>query len=96
MNNSIAPLGGPSADERTLGFKIDLEKSEDELYRETEAFCRDREGFKPMEEWRPGMTRPKIEEEMMGKFAEFRGVSFSFSQLIRDNIDEEYPAKRVR
>ena len=35
-----------------LGFKIDLDKSEDELYRETEAYCRDREGFKPMEEWR--------------------------------------------
>ena len=35
-----------------LGFKIDLDKSEDELYRETEAYCRDREGFKPMEAWR--------------------------------------------
>ena len=23
MNNSIAPLGSPRADERTLGFKID-------------------------------------------------------------------------
>ena len=35
-----------------LGFKIDLDKSEDELFRETEAYCRDREGFKPIEEWR--------------------------------------------
>jgi len=35
-----------------LGFKIDLDRTEDELYRETEAYCRDREGFMPIEEWR--------------------------------------------
>jgi len=35
-----------------LGFKIDLDKSEEELFRETEAYCRHRDGFKPMEEWR--------------------------------------------
>src|SRR6267143_1969096 len=35
-----------------LGFKIDLDKGEDELFRETAAYCRDREGFKPIEEWR--------------------------------------------
>lgn len=35
-----------------LGFEIDLDKSEDELYRETEAICRAKPGFKPMEEWR--------------------------------------------
>ena len=44
--------------------------------------------LKPMEEWREGMTRLKIEAEMMAKFNEFQGISFSFSQLIRDNIDE--------
>lgn len=44
--------------------------------------------LRPMEEWRPGMTRRKIEEELSGKFAAFPGVQFSFSQLIRDNIDE--------
>ena len=43
-----------------LGFKIDLEKPEDELYRETEAFCREREGFKPIEEWRADISK-KIE-----------------------------------
>lgn len=42
----------------------------------------------PMEKWRPGMTRQKIEEELAQKFEDFPGVSFSFSQLIRDNIDE--------
>ena len=35
-----------------LGYEIDLDKSEDELYRETEALCRAKPGFKPMEEWR--------------------------------------------
>ncbi len=35
-----------------LGFEIDLDKSEDELYRETEAICRAKPGFKPIEEWR--------------------------------------------
>ncbi|MGE0260907.1 MAG: VOC family protein [Alphaproteobacteria bacterium] len=46
-----------------LGFKIDLEKSEDELYRETEAFCRDRDGFKPIEEWRADISK-KIEASL--------------------------------
>jgi catechol 2,3-dioxygenase len=40
-----------------LGFTIDLDKSEDELYRETEAFCRDREGFQPIEEWRAAISK---------------------------------------
>jgi cobalt-zinc-cadmium resistance protein CzcA len=44
--------------------------------------------LRPMEEWREGMTRQIIEEELMEKFREFPGLSFSFSQLIRDNIDE--------
>ena len=44
--------------------------------------------LKPMEEWRPGMTRLKIEDELMDKFQDFSGISFNFSQLIRDNIDE--------
>ena len=40
-----------------LGFKIDLDKPEDELFRETEAYCRDREGFKPIEEWRAEISK---------------------------------------
>ena len=40
-----------------LGFEIDLNKSEDELYRETEAICRAKPGFKPMEEWRAEVSR---------------------------------------
>ena len=39
------------------GYEIDLTKSEDELYRETEALCRAKPGFKPMEEWRAEISR---------------------------------------
>ena len=39
------------------GFPIDLDQPEDELYRETEAHCRDLPGFKPMEEWRAEISR---------------------------------------
>jgi cobalt-zinc-cadmium resistance protein CzcA len=44
--------------------------------------------LRPMEEWREGMTRQVIEEELAEKFADFPGIEFGFSQLIRDNIDE--------
>jgi heavy metal efflux system protein len=44
--------------------------------------------LKPMEVWRKGMTREKIERELMAKFEEFPGVNFNFSQLIRDNVEE--------
>lgn len=36
---------------------IDLERSEDEIRRETEAFCRARPGFRPMAEWRAEIAR---------------------------------------
>jgi catechol 2,3-dioxygenase len=39
------------------GFKIDLEQSEDEVYRFTETYCREQPGFKPMEEWRAEISR---------------------------------------
>jgi len=45
------------------GFEINLDKSEDELYRETEAHCRTLPGFKPMEEWRAEISR-KIAEKL--------------------------------
>src|SRR4051812_26915730 len=44
--------------------------------------------LKPMEEWRHGMTREKIQDELMEKFKEFQGLDFNFSQLIRDNVEE--------
>lgn len=39
------------------GFAIDLDKPEDQLYRETEAYCRDTPGFQPVEEWRAEISR---------------------------------------
>ena len=44
--------------------------------------------LKPMEQWRKGMTREKIEVELSKRFAQFPGVNFNFSQLIRDNVEE--------
>jgi len=39
------------------GFKIDLDKSEDEVYRATETYCREQAGFKPIEEWRAEISK---------------------------------------
>ncbi len=44
--------------------------------------------LKPMEQWRKGMTREKIQDELMAKFRELPGLDFNFSQLIRDNVEE--------
>ena len=44
-------------------FQIDLDNSEDEIYRATEAYCRAQSGFKPMEEWRAEIGR-KIAEKL--------------------------------
>jgi catechol 2,3-dioxygenase len=39
------------------GFKIDLEESEEKIYRFTEEYCRAQPGFKPMEEWRAEISQ---------------------------------------
>jgi len=44
--------------------------------------------LKPMEQWREGMTREKIQDELMTQFRKYPGIDFSFSQLIRDNVEE--------
>ena len=44
--------------------------------------------LKPMDEWRPGMTRERIQDELSERFKQFAGVNFNFSQLIRDNVEE--------
>jgi cobalt-zinc-cadmium resistance protein CzcA len=58
--------------------------------------------LRPMEQWRRKratiwnvempwtrtITREEIQDEMMAKFAEFPGINFNFSQLIRDNVEE--------
>lgn len=44
--------------------------------------------LKPMDQWREGMTRERIQDELTEKFRKFPGLDFSFSQLIRDNVEE--------
>src|SRR5690242_11031185 len=38
--------------------------------------------------WNRTITREEIQDELMEKFAEFPGINFNFSQLIRDNVEE--------
>ena len=44
--------------------------------------------LEPMDTWRQGTTRLSIEKELSERFADFPGVTFGFSQLIRDNVEE--------
>ncbi|XAH21887.1 CusA/CzcA family heavy metal efflux RND transporter [Xylophilus sp. GW821-FHT01B05] len=45
--------------------------------------------LKPFDEWRPGMTKARLVNELQDKFeAEFPGVGFNFSQYIQDNVQE--------
>jgi cobalt-zinc-cadmium resistance protein CzcA len=44
--------------------------------------------LRPMEEWRSGINREKIQDELMERFRAFPGINFNFSQLIRDNVEE--------
>src|SRR5262249_31428853 len=43
----------------------------------------------PFEQWRPGMTKEKLVEQLQSEFSkEFTGINFNFSQYIQDNIEE--------
>ena len=45
--------------------------------------------LKPFEQWRPGMTKPKLIEEINARLSEaLPGVSFNFSQYLEDNVAE--------
>jgi cobalt-zinc-cadmium resistance protein CzcA len=45
--------------------------------------------LKPTAEWRSGMTKDKLTEELSRKLGEaFPGVVFNFSQMIGDNVEE--------
>jgi cobalt-zinc-cadmium resistance protein CzcA len=45
--------------------------------------------LKPFDEWRPGLTKDKITEDLQRELAEsFPGVVFNFSQMISDNVEE--------
>jgi cobalt-zinc-cadmium resistance protein CzcA len=44
--------------------------------------------LKPRDQWRPGLDKPKLIQEMRAVLSEIPGVRFNFSQPIKDNIEE--------
>ncbi len=45
--------------------------------------------LKPFDEWRRGLTKDKLTDELSGELsAAFPGVTFGFSQMISDNVEE--------
>jgi heavy metal efflux system protein len=45
--------------------------------------------LKPFEEWRAGLTKEKLVDELQTEFSnEFVGINFNFSQYIQDNVEE--------
>lgn len=44
--------------------------------------------LKPQEEWRPGLTKAKLIDEMNRRLSRFPGIELNFSQAIQDNVEE--------
>lgn len=44
--------------------------------------------LKPRSEWRPGLTKDGLIEEIEGRLKSIPGVVFNFSQVIQDNVEE--------
>ena len=44
--------------------------------------------LKPKKEWRPGLSKEALIEEIDGRLKEIPGVIFNFSQVIQDNVEE--------
>jgi len=44
--------------------------------------------LKPPKEWRPGLTKEALVEEIEGRLSVIPGVTFNFSQVIQDNVQE--------
>ena len=44
--------------------------------------------LKPRSQWRPGLTKLKLVEQMNAALHKFPGISFGFSQNIEDNVEE--------
>jgi cobalt-zinc-cadmium resistance protein CzcA len=44
--------------------------------------------LKPAEEWRTGLTKPALIDEMNRRLSRFPGVELNFSQNIQDNVEE--------
>jgi len=44
--------------------------------------------LKPRDEWRPGMTKRQLADEIRDRLTEIPGVRYNFSQPIKDNVEE--------
>ncbi len=44
--------------------------------------------LKPAEEWRPGLTKPELINEINTRLSRFPGIELNFSQNIQDNVEE--------
>jgi len=44
--------------------------------------------LKPQEEWRRGLTKPQLIDEMSRRLSRFPGIELNFSQNIQDNVEE--------
>ena len=44
--------------------------------------------LKPEKEWRPGLTKDGLIEEIEGRLQDIPGIIFNFSQVIQDNVEE--------
>lgn len=44
--------------------------------------------LKPKKEWRPGLSKEALIEEIEGRLKDIPGVIFNFSQVIQDNVEE--------
>jgi cobalt-zinc-cadmium resistance protein CzcA len=44
--------------------------------------------LKPQHEWRSGLSKDRLIEEIEGRLKEIPGVIFNFSQVIQDNVEE--------
>ncbi|HSN05514.1 MAG TPA: efflux RND transporter permease subunit, partial [Nitrospira sp.] len=44
--------------------------------------------LKPQQEWRPGLSKDALIEEIEGRLKDIPGVIFNFSQVIQDNVEE--------
>ncbi|HEV7554422.1 MAG TPA: efflux RND transporter permease subunit, partial [Kofleriaceae bacterium] len=58
--------------------------TDDEGVNMSETFVR----LKPVGEWRPGLTKDALVEEMRKSVTEIPGVEYNFSQPIKDNVEE--------
>jgi heavy metal efflux system protein len=44
--------------------------------------------LKPEKEWRPGLSKDALIEEIEGRLKDIPGIIFNFSQVIQDNVEE--------